>query len=404
MKKYIMIIAVLLLAGMAYAASLNYEVEKIAVNGIFIENETIAIELGTNVQIDVWVKGLGEKKDVRVKAWIGGYEYEDIEAETEVFEVKGNITYRKELYLEIPRDLDLDNNEHILHIEVYDRQDFIEETYPIFIEERRHDVAVQDVIIRPGTMVDAGRSLSVQVRLENFGQKKESNLKIEAAIPQLGISSVTWLDVLEEYGEDESSASTDFIPLQLPLDAPTGDYQLKVTVFYNRLHSETEMTRLVYVKGVDNEAIAQKESIVAVSSDDKASLGEVAECKIALMNIGGSKKSYSVVVEGITWGTSSVEPESLELMPGTSSEIVISMVPSEVGKQQFTVKVMEDDALVKESLLSINVEEEKEAFSFPSMDKLKEKKNMVLIGMVAVLLIALLITLARGLRPNPEHY
>lgn len=416
MKKLLILclVTVLFAMGMVSAASNDYKIEKIAINGIFIEGDKIALETGTKAQIDVWVKGIGEKKDVKVKAWIGGYEYEDIQAQTEPFEVNDGTVYRKELFIDIPRDLRLSSNDYVLRIEVFDKQNYVEKQYQVFIEERRHDIAVQDIMIRPSTMADAGRTLAIQVRLENFGSRKENDIRVEASIPQLGTTSTTWLDLLEEYGSEEgSSANTPFIPLQIPFDAPTGDFLVKVKVLYNRQHDEVTATRLIYINGAkEKEALtALKDSIVSIAPINSMALNIPQEFQVAIANVGKAKKAYSIKVEGTEgWATSTALPEKLELAPGTGNKMIVTVTATSLGTHQFTIKVMDGENLAKEMLMTPNVYEGKQGKGImqkldemTSDEAFKTKKNTILLVMIGVLLLALIGVLSYGLRPHHHH-
>ncbi|MBU4241716.1 MAG: hypothetical protein KKF52_00645, partial [Nanoarchaeota archaeon] len=245
MNKLIFTMLIMLLFAVSFVSATDYSIEKVAINGLFIENETVALDLGTRAQIDVWVKGFAEK-DVKVKAWISGYEYDDVQDVSETFQVSTDTLYRKELYLNIPQDLRLDNKNYKLYIEVSDKKDYVEKVYSVHIQERIHDIIVQDVIIRPGTMTDAGNTLAVQVRLKNYGKRQEQDVKVEVTIPQLGAYSVTYVDFLDSIDSNDNSESTAFIPLKIPKDAPTGDFQIKVKALYSNLNEETEATRMIY--------------------------------------------------------------------------------------------------------------------------------------------------------------
>ncbi len=65
--------------------------------------------------------------------------------------------------------------------------------YILRIKETRHLLAIRDIIVRPGTSVDSGRPLFVIVRVENMGANKEEDIRVNVAIPDLGI----WELVLE---------------------------------------------------------------------------------------------------------------------------------------------------------------------------------------------------------------
>src|SRR3989338_5329951 len=80
----------------------DYEMTAVYVNTILAESSTVQVDLGTNAQIQVYLEGTGDTTDVRVRAWLGGYEYGDIEERTDVFQVEDGISYKETLYLAIP--------------------------------------------------------------------------------------------------------------------------------------------------------------------------------------------------------------------------------------------------------------------------------------------------------------
>ncbi|MBU4456852.1 MAG: hypothetical protein KKA65_05105, partial [Nanoarchaeota archaeon] len=61
MNKLIFTMLAMLLFAVSFVSAADYSIEKVAINGLFIENETVALDLGTRAQIDVWVKGFAEK-------------------------------------------------------------------------------------------------------------------------------------------------------------------------------------------------------------------------------------------------------------------------------------------------------------------------------------------------------
>ena len=103
------------------ADSDNYEITKVYINGISPSSgQMVQVERGDTAQITVHLEGTGDTTDVKIKTWIGGYEFDTIEEYTETFDVENGVSYRKTLYLEIPEDLDVSSNEYTLHVEVYD--------------------------------------------------------------------------------------------------------------------------------------------------------------------------------------------------------------------------------------------------------------------------------------------
>lgn len=386
----------------------DYSIDKVTVNGMEAGSEKMALQLGTNVQVDAVVKGLELAKDVKVKAWIAGYEYDDVYAETGVFEIRKGITYRKELTLELPRDLSVvEAHEYTLHVEVKDRTGYVENKYTVYLEAPRHNVVLQDVLIRPSTMADAGRTIAVQARLENFGGKKEKDIKVEAYFPQFGVSGIAYVDSLDSYEGEETSAGSSFIMLAIPSDLPSGDYQLKVKALYSRGHEEVETARMVYVKGRDSSEIyaeeIAKESFVSIVDRKYLVVGQPNEFRVVVANLGKEKKEYRVELPSLDSGLAAVMPEKLLLMPDSSGEFIVSIVPSAEGIQQVVLKVKEGDVVVKEANYNVNaVKQEEEKESAESFKELFKGSNAryALYALMGVLAVALIIAVVAGTRPR----
>ncbi|MFA5887142.1 MAG: hypothetical protein WC852_00315 [Candidatus Nanoarchaeia archaeon] len=400
-------IILLMLSIAAFAAP--FGITKVTVNGMEAGTDRIALELGTNVQVGVTLHGAYDIRDVKVKAWIGGYEYDDVLAESDIFDVKSGINYRKELTLELPRDLSVvEGHDYVLHVEVRAKDGYVESTSTVYLEPPRHDIVVQDVIIRPSTMVDAGKTLAVQVRLENFGSKTEKNIKVEAYLSQLSVSGIEYVDVLDAVDGEDSTQSTSFIMLTIPEDMVTGDYQLKIKASYARGNEEVEATRMIYVKGKDaNDEYASelaKESVTAVSRQQSFVVGSVGTYRIAVANIGDVKKTYTVEVTPFDWGKAEVFPASLELAAGDASEFRVSILPEKDGIQQITIKVKEGNTVIKQDTYGVTVsnvvpEEESSVDRVNSVLNSTNKRN-ILLALVGVLALALIIAVVAGTRPR----
>ncbi len=334
---------------------------------------------------------------------------DDVLAESEIFDVKTGINYRKELTLELPRDLSVvEGHDYVLHVEVRAKDGYVESTSTVYLEPPRHDIVVQDVIIRPSTMVDAGKTLAVQVRLENFGSKTEKNIKVEAYLSQLSVSGIEYVDVLDAVDGEDSTQSTSFIMLTIPEDLVTGDYQLKIKASYARGNEEVEATRMIYVKGKDaNDEYASdlaKEAVTAVSRQQSFVVGSVGTYRIAVANIGDVKKTYTVEVSPFEWGKAEVFPASLELAAGDASEFRVSILPENDGIQQITIKVKEGNTVIKQDTYGVTVskavpEEESSVDRVNSVLNSTNKRN-ILLALVGVLALALIVAVVAGTRPK----
>lgn len=230
----------------------NYQIDNIYVYGINTDEGTIYTERGDNLDISVYLYGTGETTDVNVKAWIGGYEYDSVEATSEMFDIEDAVNYRVKLSLPVPEDMNAEQD-YTLYIEVYDDVDYTRETATLRISKDRHLLSIQDVLI---DNVEAGDYTTATVRLENMGDKKEEDIKVTVSIPELGIEQSTYLDELtnnEVNDEDEESSGDVNVNLAIPSDAESGSYEVKVLVTYNNGYSTLEDSTSVYVEGLEVE-------------------------------------------------------------------------------------------------------------------------------------------------------
>ena len=351
----------LLSAFTANVHAVDFSIEKVEVDDIVAGSNPISVERESTIDVEVQLKGTGRSDNVRVKAWIGGYEFGSIREESEIFDIEPDVVYKKTISLEIPEDIDA-NDDYTLHVEVFDDDNSFEQKFLLRVDEIRHRVNVLDVLLRPGNNVKAGEPLFITARLENLGAKKEDDIKVIASIPELGISTATFIDELtndEEDNEDEeSSMSSDELFLRIPENAKTGIYNLKVDVEYNRGRSILTDTLQVAVTGV---SAAEKEAVVDVDALTKSlEVGGSTTYVVTVQNFGESK-TFKVEIEGEQlFADSSISPKTFTLADQESKDVKVTLTPksdAESGLKDFTVKVWSEDKLVEELSLQANVVE-----------------------------------------------
>jgi len=379
-----LVIALVSLAAFVSAASDNYEIEATYISGIELDpNGDTAIDAELGDEITVKVELYGEETgayvdDVKVKAWIGGYEYGDMEDATGNFDVEQNVTYIKSLDLELPNDLDVcieeedyDDCTFTLYVEVYDDDDYERQEYILFLERPRHNVDIMDVLF--DSSVEADSLVEVEVRLENLGESKEEDLKVTVSLPELGVSESTYMDELaapELDNEDEESSESISLYLDIPEDALEGYYELDVFVEYNRGHDDVSETDSIYIVAEEVEVVEQEEEeeeeesgeaevTVNVEVDDMSvEVGEAGEYTVKFMNTGETTEVYTVDILGEDqWGTSEVEPSVVLVKAGETEEVTVYVTPEEEGEFTFTLQILDaDDNLVAEEDVELTAE------------------------------------------------
>lgn len=345
MKKLLFLLVVLLgCLSFVSASSLDYKIDKVYVNGILAEDNLVQVELGNIVQVEVYVLGTGEPEDVRLNAWIGGYEYGSIEEVTEMFEIQDGVLYKKILYLEIPEDLDVSNNEYTLHVGVYDDQDREEEEYTLFLEQEEHRIKVEDVILSSES-VGPGEYVGVKVCLVNYGENNEENVRVIASIPELGINNRVYLYELNS-GEQKDA---DIIYLTMPRDASGGDYAVEIEVQYG--NSRAYGVAYLNVLG---EARFDENVFVSVSNIKGLVVGAEKIFRVQVTNLAEVGKEFSLDVSGMD-----AEVGDNIYVPASSvGEIYFTLMPEKGGMGDILIVVESNDGIYQE-LFNVNVKEEK---------------------------------------------
>ena len=330
--------------------------------------------------LDIRVELFGDlnvtENDVRVKAWIGGYEYDDIEETSDLFNVQSNVIYVKTLELELPEDMDA-TEAYTLHVDAYSQSgNEVEYTnvFTLMVSPERHLIRFIDTIFNPGLSVEAGQPLFTTVRLENLGDKKEEDIKVKVSIPALGVSAVKYLDELTsdelDNEDEEDSGEVEDIYLVIPKDAKTGIYDVVVDAEYNRGHDVESKRYLINIKGKVEAPVdalpgtitptGLVTAVISVDSETKqVQSGESAVYKIMFANLGQDAKTYTIELSNIDFAVARVDPAVLTINPDQTAEAYIYLSVDKnarEGMHLFNVNVKSGNQLVKEFNLGSDVD------------------------------------------------
>lgn len=405
------LIATIALTALASADSDLYDITNVYVDGIEVTHGDISgLELNDRMDIRIYIEGTGNTStcpdgdvddcevEVKVKAWIGGYEYDDIEATSNSFDIEPGVNYRKSLTLNLPEDMNVEDNDYSLYIEVYDSQDEERESYELFVERTSHSLEIMDVVY--DSNVNAGDNLPVEVRVKNLGDEKEEDIKVEVSIDEVD-STASYIDELsafEEDNEDEEDSDSVNLNLDLPEDLESGSYTLLVTVSYNRGHSSIEETYKVNVDGVEETETTEgtaKTTLSLSSTSVDGTQGEDSTFKLKFTNTGSAAETYKVTVNGITqWATSSVSPSSVTVASGSTEEMTITVTPDSdatTGTKDFSLQIFDSsDKLVKDQAMTMNVSENTGMFENTS--------TMLKVGFTILIVLVILVGLIIAFR------
>lgn len=410
----VLLMGLLSLSVLVSADSDLYDITKVKVNDVEMTSggsTTTQVELDDTTEVEVYLEGTGNATtctsgvddcaiEVRVKAWIGGYEYDDIESSSSQFDIEPGVSYKKTLSLDIPEDLDVEDNDYTLYVEVYDDEDSEREDFDLFAERADHNLNIVDVLY--DSSVDAGDATSVEVRVENLGEEKEEDIKVEVSLAgNTAIDYINELASFEEDNEEEESSDSATVSLSVDDDLSSDYYDLLVTITYNRGHDSIEESYKVWVDGEDSDEeedegeTSESEVTVSVSSSDiEGTAGEETSLTLTFTNAGSEEASYSVNVNGEEqWADSDVSPESVTVEAGESEAVIVTLTPEDdaSGDYEFSLQILNENGELQEEVdMEMSVEEEKGLFG--------DTNTMLKVGFILLIVLIILIGLIVAFR------
>ncbi|MBS3127235.1 hypothetical protein J4228_03655 [Candidatus Woesearchaeota archaeon] len=336
MRKFVSVMALFVISLLTFSmvsalSSTEVSWGTIKVNGDEVgDTEMLAVEEGQTLSIKVGLKAAADVKDLEVEAEISGYEYadyEDLEDSTPLFDVSANTTKYVDLSVKLPKDLE--KNEYWLRLRVMTKNGAaLTKDVKLAVEPTRHGVDIADVVLSPGMTVKAGRYVLASVLLENYGDKDEKDVKVTVAVPELGVSAVEYVDVMETDNHNVEREDVPEMFLSIPATAAEGDYQLKATATYDDLRETVTKTYTLHV--VPNELFQKSDKLVLAVGPETQTVaaGKTAVYGIALANEGVSSKAYTLEVVTGDWATASLSDVLVVLEPGKTKTVTVDVTPA----------------------------------------------------------------------------
>ncbi|VVB81117.1 Uncharacterised protein [uncultured archaeon] len=273
MKALTILLSVLLVLSAVAAQTLPLNVEHAQIDNTEILASSVNkldIERDQDFTLKLEIFASNAAKDVEIRAFISGYEFNDANAISKMlgpFDFAQSTTYIKKMTLTLPDDVDV--AQYYLRVVISDRNgEELIYRYTLNVNAPRHMMKVQDIILSTST-VQAGQALLASIRLENQGQKDESDVKVVLSIPSLGITATNYIAEVQNDKQEE----TEEMFLRLPKCAEPGVYDLNVEALYNDGHDKATSSAKVTV--LENEACKPEPAPVVVVQEAQNKTAEV---------------------------------------------------------------------------------------------------------------------------------
>ena len=394
-----------LMSTVAFAA---VSIDSVKVDGTTVTqsstNFILDVDRGDTMEVKVQITPDIDMKDVEIEAVLRGIDStEKVEDMTETFDAKQGVSYVKKLSL--PLIAKMDQDRYKLRIRISDRDSAtVEQTYELEVDTKRHDIEIRDVVLSPNTEVKAGRALLATVRLRNMGEKNEDGVKVVVSIPELGVSASDFVDELEKEGDNDDQATTEEMFLRIPDNAETGDYKVRVEVYFDDGDKKNVKETSISVLGGETvQAKAQEKTVIAVAVDRQTATqgGQEVGYPITLTNAGSESKTYTVSADGAAWASFRVAPSNVMVIGAGESKVVTVFAKANdnapVGQQTFTLTISSNDKVLKQLPLSVDVQKSSGA---------AQLKRGLEVGLVVLVILLVIIGLIIGfskLRGNGEE-
>jgi len=336
---------------------------------------------GSSIEIEIEVENDGDDDidDVAVEAIL--YDSTDGKrldvVKSDEFDIDENEDETVELILEVPKDVDVEN-ELIVFISSYEdgnddeNCDWKSESGLDF-KRRKHDVTIEKVTISPSS-VKAGKTVDVKVDVENVGDRNEDDVYVKVKNGELGIEKKSELFDIDSYEKGDDDEYSVMLTITVPSDAVSGDYDLEIYVFDedNDVFESGEKFLPLTVEGTsssststgsdDSTGSAGLLKIEAAELPEEVIPGKAFQIQVKITNLGDeSIVGLPVTVSNIAdWAKSSSSIATDLLESGQTGTYYITITPKEdvaEGKHSVTITVKEGSAVVATKTLSLTVPE-----------------------------------------------
>ena len=404
---------VIALVATTAAGALPVTIEETKLNGDTLspdEKNVWVMDRNNEYEVRVIVRANADLENVQIEGVMRGYDHRDRpEAITDVFDMRENRTYVKTMDITVPERMDKDV--YKLRLRIDDRAgDTTSETYNFEIQNKRHDLVIEDVVFSPYGEVQDGRALITSVRLRNYGMVDQEGVKVEARIPELGISAADYINEIEE-GE---SVSSEELYMRIPKCTEEGTYDVEIRAEYHRGDHVTERTESIdVVKGVDcvdepDEPKEEKRTTLTIGQKEQdVKMGESVTYPVTIKNSGSSDRTYVFEASSYQdWAEVEITPQSIVTVgPGQSKTAYVSVSPledAEKGKHNMNLKIESDGKTLQDLKFTANVKEEDEP-----VDDRVDVKNVLLVGLLVLVVLLVILGLIIGfgkLRGNDKDF
>lgn len=295
--------------------------------------------------------------------------------------------------LEIKAPYSIDpSHDYVINVKVYEdgseedecRQDSIS----IELKKRTHDIVVDKKSF--SSILSCGAPLGLTLKVANAGKEDEEDVKVIVSNTALNLNSQLTKDIDE--GDYENYYFNDILPIVAP-----GNYTLDIKIDYEY---DTVYDTVSIQLGPG--CVSQRKDVsLSILQQGTAAVGQDAIIKATVTNTGTARTRYTISVSDYTnWGSLvRIEPTSLDLDAGQSSDVFITFRPNENASSinSFKIKAAFDtSSKSQDASLTLASKQTTIPSSFFEQLSFELKRNpgLFILNIVLVIIVIVLIVIA----------
>ncbi len=362
----------------------DFIIEKIEINGVEIRDNAVrGVEVGETVDVEIVFIPDVSADDARIRLELDADDNNLLTDTTDRFNVVEGVTKSITMSIKLPENMDA-QEDNVIRLTGLGPLSELNRELDVYVDTDRHRVDIEDLVMVSSSGVEPGQNIIANVRMENRGQKDQDSVKVEVAVPELGVREFSYISNL---GAEEVATSDDML-LSIPSDAKAGQYDVEVTLSYNDGYSETTETFTLNV--LAPQVVSEKNLLVSFDETIDLVAGETTTFDVVVANPNKDSKPISLAAVDNAWAEVNVNP-SLKMVEGGSDAV-------------FTVSVTPKDSIAGEKELTLLVKEGAVTISDVNVNTYVEASQnvnwvnvvlAVLLVIAVIILIALVITVAR---------
>jgi hypothetical protein len=321
------------------------------------------------VSFDVENKLTSDVDGIETQAWLENTDGKRLtdKIEFDSFDLEDKDTQTLDFEVQVP--FDVDDKDYVVLVMLAEGEEKNNNSVKsarymqkLLVEREDHDVAFEAVNVNPSS-ITCGSAADISVNIWNVGSDDE-DITVKVRHSELGIDAATEKFNLKDTGSNADALKT--LSVIVPKNVKPGNYSLTVSATYNKDKS-TESTAAsmevlcsTYVDtGDDEPAVDAGQGLLALESTDVDGVqGQQSKVKATLRNTGQTAAVYTFELTGLGgWATGYVEPDTLTLASGASSDVFAYITPksSATGENTATLSVKSGNAVIETETISVHL-------------------------------------------------